>query len=248
MKNFVGLLLVSLLFSCGKLNDASIQDAESVSDVAQTEECYVEKQTTDSLIILIPKYSRIDLVCGEMPSQSDSNVILTAEAAYTGECLKEFKHSNIAGHHVSNGELYKGYKCKSNTGAFVYYNDTWKFLYEEYYSELVKAEESEDGMGFGQEMIIHNGKRKETVRPCKDTNVYRALCEINNRLCIVESKNRIPFGKFCKLLVKAGATNAIYLDMGVGWNHAWYRPSANELIELHPKKHSYCTNWITFYK
>lgn len=41
--------------------------------------------------------------------------------------------------------------------------------------------------------------------------------------------------------------HALYLDMGSGWNHAWYRDNG-KVVVLHPKTHNFCTNWITFYK
>ncbi len=40
----------------------------------------------------------------------------------------------------------------------------------------------------------------------------------------------------------------MYLDMGGGWNYAWYRQTENKVIELHKKTHSYTTNWLVFYK
>ena len=49
-------------------------------------------------------------------------------------------------------------------------------------------------------------------------------------------------------LVNIGVSEAIYLDMGTGWNYAWYRINDETIVGLHPKVHDYCTNWITFYK
>ena len=113
-------------------------------------------ETTSNLIIYYPQYSNIDLVCGQMPQKSESDVLFCCEAAFTGELLKEFKHSNIAGHHVSGGKFFKGYKCKPNTGCFVFYNNQWKFLLHNYADELKIAADN-GGMGFGQNMIIYNG-------------------------------------------------------------------------------------------
>ena len=67
-------------------------------------------ETTNDLTIYYPQYSDVDLVCGKMPEKTDTNVLFCCEAAFTGELLKEFKHSNIAGHHVSGGKFYRGYK------------------------------------------------------------------------------------------------------------------------------------------
>ena len=220
---------------------------ETTADIVEEDvKSYIERVDTLELIILYPQFTKVDLACGSMPRKSDNNVILVAEAAYTGELLKEFKHTNIAGDHVSGGVRYRGYKCKRNTGAFVYYNGKWKFCHENYSDEMDKAAKN-GGAAFGQEMIIHKGKLVPIKR--KDTNInqFRALCEIEGRLCVAESNTLIPFGQFKQFLLEAGATEALYMDMGRGWNHAWYR-NKGQVVELHPKKHNYCTNWITFYQ
>ena len=77
----------------------------------------VEIVDTCNLRIYYPNYSRIDLVCGEMPKKEDESVIMFAEAAFTGELLDSFNHKNIAGDHVSNGRREKGYRCKRNNGT-----------------------------------------------------------------------------------------------------------------------------------
>lgn len=200
----------------------------------------------EGVLLIYPHFTKIDLVCASMPSPNDPSVILVAEAAYTGECLTEFKHANIAGDHVSNGVRYRGYRCKRNTGAFVYYNNHWKFLYEQYSHELDSAAYYK-GAAFAQELIMLNGELLPTPRKDGSRNIFRALCEESGRLCIAESDSITTFANFKKSLKNANITNAIYLDMGDGWNHAWYR-TGNDIIELHPKKHTYCTNWITFYK
>ena len=181
-----------------------------------------------------------------MPSKSDTSVILFAEAAYTGELLKEFKHTNVAGDHVSQGKRYKGYKCKRNTGAFVYYGEKWDFCYKDYSKAMDVAAEN-GGAAFAQEMMIYKGKMVEIARKDSNKNQFRALCNHDGRLCIVETKGKIPFGDFKKKLLALGISDALYLDMGAGWNYAWYR-DRGKIVELHPKVHDYCTNWITFYK
>ena len=44
-------------------------------------------------------------------------------------------------------------------------------------------------------------------------------------------------------------TGILYnLDMGRGWNHSWYRDNKGTVVEIHPKTHSYTTNWLVFKK
>ena len=240
------LILIVLLSSCStREQKPSNNDWPDV--IVAKEYNYVERVDTLGLMVLYPRFSSLELVCGTEPQESDSTVILFAEGAYTGQCLKEFNHSNIAGDHVSVGKRYKGYPCKRNTGAFVYYDGTWEFCYKNYSNKMDEAALA-GGAAFAQELIIYNGKPVPTVRKDGNRNQFRALCDTHDKkLCIIESDSIVTFGEFRKRLLLLEVSNALYLDMGSGWNYAWYR-RGDSVIELHPKTHNYCTNWITFYK
>lgn len=242
-------LCLAVLGCSSPSNEKGLSLTKEVSgenDVVEYGDTYVQRLDTLGLTVLYPKYSTINLVCGTMPSKNDSNVILIAEAAYTGELLTEFKHTNIAGDHVSSGKRYKGYRCKRNTGAFVYYNSKWRFCHREYSKDMDDAA-ANNGCAFGQELIIYNGDEVKSKRKDGNVNQFRALCSHHDALCIIESSDVISFGDFRKRLLEYGVYDAIYLDMGSGWNHSWYR-DGRKVIELHPKTHNYCTNWITFYR
>lgn len=243
MKLVIYINLIAMLVSC----NISHSDKIYVCEEEKLPETLVERIDSCNLLLLFPSFNSIDLICETMPSANDSSVILCAEACFTGQCLKEFNHFNIAGDHVSKGIRYHGYKCKRNTGAFVYYNNQWKFLLEDYDSELDKAADNA-GAAFAQEMIIHNGLLVNTIRKDSNKNQFRALCEIDGKLCIVESKIVMSFGTFKQKLIDINVSEALYLDMGGGRNHAWYRTNADSITVLHPKTHNYCTNWITFFK
>lgn len=192
------------------------------------------------------KYNKIDLVCGKMPQPSDSSVIFCAEAAYTAQLLKQFSHSNINGDHVSGGTRFRGTSCKNNTGAFVYYNNRFKFLHNSYSNELDSAAYY-GGMGFGQELLIYHSDIIAPVR--KDTTgIYRCLCAIDNQLCIAECIMPMKINAFVEYLMKVNTTDAIYLDMGTGWDYSWWRDENNQVHYIHDKQIPYTTNWITFYK
>ena len=216
------------------------------TDGKKPEECsnYTKYEEKNNLIIYTSDYSTVDLVCGTMPSQQDKNVIFCAEAAFTGELLKEFNHSNILWYHVSGGIRYKRTGCKRNTGAFVYYGGKWKFLYK-YYSKYLDVAAHNGGMGFGQEMMIHEGKRVQTIRKDANRNEFRALCELNSKLFVIDSKGVSTFGDFIQALLDEGITEAIYIDMGPGWNYSWYRDENGVSHEIHNHKIIYTTNWIT---
>jgi hypothetical protein len=234
------------LYSCCKDNNKPMQTTMENDTTALV---MVDDTTVNGLIVYYPQFTSIDLVCGTMPSQQDTNVVFCAEAAFTHELLDEFDHSNIDGDHVSGGKRYKGAKCKDNSGAFAWFGDTtWEFVNGEY-SELLDSVAAAGGMGFGQAIIIHDG---ESIRPLwrDGVNQYRALCEKDGRLCIVDSRDEVTYERFVALLEAFAPTHALYMDMGAGWNHSWWRDSDGKVHEIHPvdKKSQYCTNWITFYK
>lgn len=167
--------------------------------------------------------------------------------AFTGKELKEFKHSNIAGDHVAGGIRHKGYPCKRNTGAFTWsHEDGARFFYQDYTEWLDKAAQ-DGGMGFAQEMMIREGKAVKTTRPLDNVNVFRALCQdANGDLALFETQGKMSFGNFIEALVSQGVTEALYTDMGQGWNYCFYRQNANESLPryLHDKPLPYASNFV----
>lgn len=94
---------------------------------------------------------------------------------------------------MNRGTRYKGTGCRRNTGAFVYYGGKWKFLYKDYSKEFdISARNG--GMGFCQEMMIHKGERIKTIRKDSNKNEFRALCELNGKLRIIDSRGALTFG------------------------------------------------------
>lgn len=227
--------------------EKNLEDSLGVPVVKTKVEAFATRKNFGELTVFVPTCKSIDLVCGKRPNVGDSSVIYCAEAAFTGECLDSFRHFNIAGNHVSGGFYYKGYKAKANTGAFVWYQGKWKFVYGNYAKEL-KVAASHGGMGFGQNMVIYQGCALPRFRKDKPQNIYRALCEWEGKLCIVESRHELAYSEFVALLQKLKAKNALYLDMGPGWNYSWYRDSIGMVHEIHPRKpwSKYQTNWIVF--
>jgi len=210
----------------------------------------VTVETTKDLNVYYPEYSRIDLVCGQMPKSADKSVEFCCEAAFTGELLNEFKHFNIADNHICNGVMKKGYRCRTNTGGFVWGKGKWKFMRKADYP----TEANGWDMGFCQLLIIKDGVARPIGAKMKNNRtIYRALCEKNGKLCIVEGKKVMTYESFVNCLKAYKVTHALYLDMGSGWNYAWYRDKEGKVVERFPESkkspnYKYRTNWITFYK
>lgn len=210
----------------------------------------VSVTSNGGLMLYTPEFKRIDLVTGTMPSKDETDVILVCEAAFTGELLEEFRHSNIAGHHVSGGEFHKGFKCGPNNGVFTWSaGDGWHF-YNCGHSgsvDVLKKVAAEGGMGFCQSLLFLDGKRFKGGFKADQVNRYRALCELDGRLCIADCGEYMTFGAFMDELEHIGVTNAIYCDMGPGWNYSWYRRADGTVQEIFTTPGKYTTNWVTFY-
>ena len=210
----------------------------------------VTVETTASLNEYYPEFTRIDLVCGQMPKVTQKDVEFCCEAAFTGELLDVFRHSNIADNHICSGVMKKGYRCKTNTGGFVWGKGKWKFMRKAEFPKDVNGWNT----GFCQLLIVYNaGARPIGSKMRKNRTVYRALCEKNRKLCIIESKKVVTYEDFVKYLVEFKVKHALYLDMGSGWNYAWYRDKEGKMKERFPESkrspsYKYRTNWIAFYK
>ena len=258
---FINLLIMVLVIGCcsdrkgvGEVTQNSLDRHIEESSVHRESELVpVEVMDTCMLRIYYPNYSRIDLVCGEMPKKSEDSVILVCAAAYTVKCLDHFEHSNIIGNHVSGGKLYNGAPMKLEKGAkacyrgaFSFYDDKPHFAYDNWNVDFHKAAQR-GGCGFAQDMMLHQGGIVNHWREDSSKNQFRALCLIDGKVAVADSKEVLPFRDFIQNLIRAGATEAIYLDMG-GWKHSWYRDGNGKAIDIYPSPTPYGTNWITFYK
>ena len=116
-------ILVTLLnfISCNRVQSTSkvvstekTKHTQSVSAIKEVDNIIIEKK--NGLILYFPNYNTIEYAYGEMPTPMDSSILFCCSAAFTGEFLEEFKHSNIAGNHVSKGFVYRGFTCGKNSG------------------------------------------------------------------------------------------------------------------------------------
>lgn len=210
-------------------------------------EAHIQTKYGD-LICLKPNLNLLtmDLVCGEIPSADNDSIVLAFAGAFTGTTSGK-GHINIAGNHVSGGKIYLGYRCERNTGAFTWSPTTGpNFFFDEYQSAMEKAAK-EGGMGFAQEMMIHHGKAMKTARKLSNKNVFRALClDSEGQLALYESQGIVTFGNFIDALLSQGVKEALYTDMGQGWNYCFYRLNANESSPkyLHDKPLPYASNFV----
>ncbi len=209
-----------------------------------------EVKSTQDLTFYFPSFTSVDFRFANMPSVDDKRVDFCCEAAFTGQLLEKFVHTNIADDHVASGTVYQGYKCRANTGAFAWKDGKWFFMQKKDFH----PKNAHYFMAFCQYLLMLDGKLQPMwERMRKNRTRYRALCEKDGRLCLVESNKVVTLEYFMKSLVNAHVTHAIYLDMGAGWNYAWYRDMQGIVRELFPeskkaKDFKYRTNWVVFRK
>lgn len=206
--------------------------------------------STKHLYFYKPDQYHMDIVCGERPDTLDNNVIFCAEAAFTGKIVDSFYHTNIAGNHVCGGEFHKGYECKANSGGFIFYKDNhWAFLKKADYN--AKLKDTNIQCAYEQAMVVNNGVvyHPYLMKPERQ-EIYRALCENKDgELMVVTAKEDIAYEKFVQALVsELDVRNALYMDMGIGWNYSWYRTDDSTFTAFFPmaKWTQYQTNWLIF--
>lgn len=244
MKKYILLILICItgaLYALSIITRSADEDSEVPEGV---ERLVVVDKSNEKLNIYYPQYSSIDLICGIDSPEENPNVIFCCAAAFTATRMDEFQHSNINGNHVSGGQFHKG--SAYSAGCFTWYDGKWKFSKKGEAEKALKTAAENGGMGFKQIVLILDGEKQSNSMT--KSNIYRTLCELDGKLCIIESATQIAFPDFVDQIHKAGVTNAIYLDMG-NWRHCWYRRyDGSSITHLHTIIHDKYTNWLTFYK
>ena len=252
----IGVILLSLI-GCSKNSNAETNTSTDIL-LSQDENAsvdtllLVESTDIESIPFVILRMNRNDsyitMADSVMPSVSDSAVALCVEAAFTGELLKDFKSTNVAGDYVIDGVLHKGYNCKANTG-FLYADKTiYTISSSEHCEEWIGKAQKSGGSLFQQILIVQNGKNVYSGAPITPTtpNIYRAACIMNDgNFAVIQSIKALPLKSFIESLIKLGVSDALYLDMGKGWNYGWYRQTVMDSpIMLFEYRTQYQTNWL----
>lgn len=247
--------ILPIIVSCGgRRNHNSMSEEEPAKEYTIIQPSVSIDSSAVGLYLYYPCVDSIALRCFVRPEPlKDRDIIFCCAAAFTLDYEKAADHNRICSAHVSDGMYYPKPRIRRNTGAFISYNGSWSFLYQAdadpvAFESIFRAAAANNGAGFAQEMMIHRGNQVPTTRPLNNVNLFRALCEKDGRLCIADATESKSFGAFIQSLLDAGITEAIYTDMGGGWNYSWYRPFANgEAIFIHPTYQEAATNWLVFY-
>ena len=242
---FHACLMAILIMACG-------QKTKNVDPILEPTRYVTVDETKAGLTIYYPPTDSIELRCFDRPDPKvDSSIVFCCAAAFTADWGTAPSHDRIQGDHVSGGKLYKRPRIKRNTGAFYAKDSTYRFLYSyEANQTHFRSSFEKATTAFTQEMMIHQMARVKTTRPDNNINQFRALCLTNDgRLCIADATEAMSFGDFIQLLLSAGMYDALYMDMGPGWNYSWYREYADSAATyIHSQSLSSATNWLVFHK
>ena len=250
------LFLVSLsLFASFAVSCAREAKENATSQAVVTNDVAMLVSETDALLIYKPAmHGGIELSCGynDMPPK-DTSTIFFAAAAYTkvyGQ--SEFNHDLVAGPHLNNG-YFDGYECPANSGAFYYIpaERKWGFVQEDVESVFrIIANTYAECSGFSQVLLLYNGEQcgiSLEAKPAKRA-LRRALCELNNELCVIDSKDKVSMYKFVESLKALGVSNGLYMDMGSMKYSAYKSTQDSDWKEIYKpnSRTQYCSNYLIF--
>lgn len=201
---------------------------------------------TGKVYVIFPEYSQVELACENRPSKSDEGITWCSGAAFQHDISLGFTHENIDGDHAVNGELYLSPYNKDSFAAFVFADGRFAFEFDDPSGAVKKAAEA-GGSGFMQFGLIRDGETVMNVNRPR-ARCYRTLAELNGNLCIIDSVNMLHFEEFMEELHRLGVANALYMDMGAGWNYSWLRETSGRVITLFGLPVPWSHNWIVFRK
>ncbi len=228
---------------------AVIPDSIDASSMPAAEILPAEKTTvynTGTVYVIFPEYADVGLACGERPSKSDAAITWCSGAAFQHTVSLGFTQENVEGDHAVDGTLYVSPYNKDSYAAFVFAEGKFSFEFENPTGAVRRVAEA-GGSGFMQFGLIRDGETVMRIdRP--RARCYRTLAELNGHLCVIDSVNMLQFDAFMAELLRLGVTNALYMDMGAGWNYSWYRNAADRVVTLFGLPVPWSHNWVVFRK
>ena len=224
-----------------------ISDSIPAASLPAQEILPTEKTTvydTGALYVIFPEYSEVDFVCETRPSKSDQSITWCSGAAFQHTVSLGFSQEDVEGDHAIRGALYESPYNWDSFAAFTYADNHFSFEFDDP-SGAVRAAAEAGGSGFMQFGLIRNGENVKSMdRP--RARCYRMLAELNGNLCIIDSRRMMHFDDFMEEVRRLGVTNAVYMDMGAGWNYSWYRNAAGRVVTLFGLPVPWSHNWVIF--
>ncbi len=152
------------------------------------------------LKIFYPENLRPRLVIGS-EALNDSSIMLATQAADirrdNGKIAGTFV---MKGEVISKGEAKAGFCSIINGELTIGISDA---------TPMFEQSLTDDGYFFRQYPLVVGGQLVEN-KP-KGKAIRKALADLDGKICVVMSKDKLTFGEFSQLLIDIGVRNAIYL-------------------------------------
>lgn len=206
------------------------------------------------LDIFYPQFDTIELRCTNiMVPCLHKDVTFALSGPNTLDKRLIPSHGRIVGWHVSDGKAYRDSKLIPKMGTFAYWGGRYSFyerwLPEDELAKVLEEAAKEKGMVFQNYYWIINGEKSSLWFENKERKYhFKALCDLEGRLCIIECREKAECERFKDLLMELGVKNAINLDTGLGWQNSWRRDSSGRSRILHFFPWPFGTNRIIFRK
>lgn len=197
--------------------------------------------------VIFPDYSSVEIACEERPSKADETITWCSGAAFQHQETLAFSHDDIEGDHAVKGTLYENPYNQDGFTAFTFANGEFDFEFDEPVKAMREAADA-GGSGFMQFGLVRDGEVLDVFAQPPHLRCFRVLAELNGGLCFIDAKRIVPFDEFTAELERLGVTNAMYLDMGAGWNYSWYRDSTGSVVTFFGLPLPFSHNWIVFRK
>ena len=200
---------------------------------------------TDDLYIYYADYHDLSLAAGKRPSKEDQGILMCVAAAFQSAYQLGFSHDNIVGWHVSEGQLERG-NPQENLGAFTYVNGTARIWDTNEAEEAIRNAAAQGGIGFQQFIVLCGGLRGD--HKSNEFRCYRVLALVGGKVCIIDSRTQMHYDDFILALENLGVQDALYCDMGSGWNYSWYRGGDGDPVDIIGIPWPFSHNWLVFRK
>lgn len=102
------------------------------------------------------------------------------------------------------------------------------------------------GSGYQQFIVLHNGE--QGGHDSNEFRCFRVLAILNGRAFIIDSRTQMHYRDFITALEDLGIREALYCDMGSGWNYSWYRNAEGKPVDIIGTPWPFSHNWLVFRK
>ena len=239
----LSLFIMTSQYHNPQVPDGRLSSAAELDQAAEASGRDVVLLETDDLYIYSANYSDIAFVAGDRPSRDDESILLCVAAAFQDTYQLDFRHSNIVGWHTSGGRLERG-KPQDRLGAFTFVDGIPRIWNIDQAEAAVQDAAARGGSGYQQFVVLCDGQRGG--HDSDEFRCYRVLALLGDKACIIDSRTQMHYSDFIRALEELGVRDALYCDMGSGWNYSWYRNAEGQAVDIIGTPWPFSHNWLVF--